>query len=163
MTNSEIHQCILDIKSWFLKKTSINVESASTVDLQRLHKAIDTDIPNLFKLFLSEINGGIYFLDKEFLQTNKIIEIQNQVEKSKRWRNGLLPFCGDEDSLLVIDTLNNDEILEWDSDDGIGNLISPNFIRFLENFRNGLLSGQYEFVEDIGMIEKITNTQKSHK
>lgn len=43
---------------------------------------------------------------------------------------------------------------EWDAD-GEGSTVDETFSLFLERFRNELLSGRCEYVEDLGVVEKI--------
>lgn len=74
MTGAEVEQCAFDIKSWFLRTAGESIRSiggASTVDIQRLEKSIDTRIPNEIKTLLTEINGGIYFFDKKLMSTEE--------------------------------------------------------------------------------------------
>lgn len=158
MSNAEIIQCVLDIKSWFsrTKGAALIKSAATTVDIQRLEKTIDTSLPESLSSLLLEVNGGIYFLDKPLLGTADIADIYGQVERSKQWKSGLVPFCGDETSLLVVDS-QSDEVYEWDSSDGLGDLIARNLLSYLEDYRNNLLSGHFEYFEDVGVIEKMTS------
>ena len=43
---------------------------------------------------------------------------------------------------------------EWDAE-GEGAVVADTFSLFLERFRNDLLSGRCEFVEGIGVVEKM--------
>lgn len=90
-------------------------------DFFRLEKTLDTGLPLPLKVLLTEIDGGIYFMDKPQLSCRALAELVAQLDdsRSKLWKSGrLLPFCGAEDSLLAID-LKTGEVVEWDSDDGI--------------------------------------------
>lgn len=49
---------------------------------------------------------------------------------------------------------------EWDAD-GEGTAVASTFSLFLESFRNELLSGRCEYVEDLGVIEKIAKKSSS--
>ncbi len=51
---------------------------------------------------------------------------------------------------------------EWDSEDGIGDLLSRSFSQYLEDYRNSLLEGHMEYLSDVGVIENMT-TAKSKK
>lgn len=46
---------------------------------------------------------------------------------------------------------------EWDAE-GEGTLVADTLSLFLERFRNDLLSGRCEFVEGIGVVEKMNAT-----
>ena len=43
---------------------------------------------------------------------------------------------------------------------GVGDTVADNVVQFLENYRNSLLSGRFEFLEDIGVIEKMGASKK---
>eukprot|EP01038_Epipyxis_sp_PR26KG_P006778 gene6778-9284_t len=163
MTGAELRQCILDIQNWFSRtKCERNMNGpASSADFQRLQKSLDMEITDDLKSLLGEINGGIYFMEKELLSTNKIIDIVSMVGGNKIWRESYIPFCGDENSMLMIDS-RDEGIYEWDSDDGKGDKIADNLCAFLEGYRNNLLSGQFDFLEEIGVIEKVSK-MKSKK
>lgn len=157
MSRAEAVQCTLDIKSWFSRtECGPNMNNgASSVDFQRLEKTMDTELPSALRVVLSEINGGIYFMEKRQMSTDDIADCFAKVERSKKWEAGLIPFCGDEDTMLVIDTQHDYKVHEWDSSDGLGDQVSSTLERFLEDYRNDLLSGHFEFLEDVGVIEKM--------
>ncbi len=156
MSTAEVVQCTLDIKSWFARTSckKFMVEGATSVDFQRLEKTIDTELPSALKAVLSEINGGIYFMDKKQMSTNQIADCFSRIEGSRQWKNGLVPFAGEDDSLLVIDTKHG-EVYEWDSSDGLGDMVAPSLEKYLEDYRNDILSRRVEFLEDVGVIEKM--------
>jgi hypothetical protein len=81
---------------------------------------------------------------------------------SSKWRNGIIPFCGDEGmGMLVIDTLDGAAVLEWDEDDGVGvDPIASSLASYLEGYRNQLLSGKCEFLGNAGVIEKVSKLRK---
>eukprot|EP00599_Poterioochromonas_sp_BG-1_P008657 CAMPEP_0173151250 /NCGR_PEP_ID=MMETSP1105-20130129/11458_1 /TAXON_ID=2985 /ORGANISM="Ochromonas sp., Strain BG-1" /LENGTH=163 /DNA_ID=CAMNT_0014066569 /DNA_START=3 /DNA_END=494 /DNA_ORIENTATION=+ len=157
MNNAEIEQSVLDIKSWFSRTKSGKRFNgpASNADLQRLEKAIDTRLPVALKALLLEVNGGLYFLDKKQLSSDEIQDIFAAHERKSSWREGLIPFAGEESSLLVIDTRRNDAVREWDEDEGLGDTLSDNIVRYLEEYRNNLLGGHFEFLDDVGVVEKM--------
>ena len=66
--------------------------------------------------------------------------------------------------MLVVDTTNAKEaVFEWDEDDGVSeDPIFPSLTAYLEDYRNRLLSGQCEFLEDCGVVEKM-GTKASRK
>jgi hypothetical protein len=157
MSGAESIQCATDIKSWFQRTDCVRYikNGASSVDFQRLEKSIDTELPNSLKILLAEANGGIYFLDKKMMGTEDIASCVSKFERSRDWKAGLIPFCGDDETLLVIDTRNYDGVYEWDTSDGLGDMVAPTMEKYLEDYRNSLLGGHFEFVEDIGVIEKM--------
>lgn len=134
--------------------------AATSVDIQRLEKSIDTQLPFALNVLLSEVNGGIYFLEKKLYSTNEIKDSFQDLEGSKKWKQGYVPFSGDDSTVLIVDTSNNDAVYEWDRDSGLGDEIASTFVRFLENYRNDLLSGHFEFLDDVGVIEKMGKARK---
>ena len=155
MTKEELTQCVLDIKSWFARN-GCDVERkacASSADFQRLQKAIG-DVPLGLQLLLSESNGGLYFEDKAALSAEEMISLVNEVESHDKWNNYLFPFCGDAGGMLAIN-VKSGKVVEWDEDDGSGDVLADTFNEYLESYRNSLLGGKFEFVKDVGAIEKV--------
>ena len=74
-------------------------------------------IPDTFRLLLSHINGNIFFMEKEAMSIEKIIKVVTKCSMSKLWDPLFLPFCGDEDDMIIIDT-DGGGVLEWDTQDG---------------------------------------------
>ncbi len=99
-------------------------------------------------------------MEKEQMSSETIMEVAMNLGGSKLWKHGLVPFCGDENALLAIDTEGRGEIVEWDADDGVGDIVAGNLSSFLEQYRNNLLSGQFEYLDDAGVIEKMTRGKK---
>lgn len=81
---------------------------------------------------------------------------------TRKWRNGLIPFCGDEGiGMLVVDTLQGTSVYEWDEEDGVSaESVSPSLASFLEGYRNQLLSGKCEYLGDAGVVERIAKQRK---
>lgn len=157
MNRAEVTQSVLDIKTWFSRTSCYKTmkDGASTVDIQRLEKTIDTQLPFALNVLLTEVNGGIYFLEKKLYDTNEIKDNLQDLEGSKKWKQGYVPFCGDESAVLIVDSNDGDAVFEWDRDTGLGDEVAGSFVRFLENYRNDLLGGHFEFLDDVGVIEKM--------
>lgn len=162
MNRAEISQSVLDIKAFFARHGASKLlgSAASTSDIQRLEKTIDNQLPFALNVLLSEVNGGMYFMERKQYSTEDIKDKVGDLEGSKKWKSGLIPFCGDDSTLLVIDTTSDDAVFEYDLDDGLGDKVAPNFVRFLETYRNDLLGGHFEYLEDCGVIEKMGKGRK---
>ena len=50
--------------------------------------------------------------------------------------------------------------MEWDEEDGINETLSDSFNEYVENYRNSLLEGKYEYLDSVGVIEKISGSRK---
>ena len=75
----------------------------------------------------------------------------------KHWKEEYIPFAVDlDDCFLIIDGTDAGAVYEY-SEDGKGKLISDSFPEYLEKFRDQLLSGKYEFIEDVGIVEKTSS------
>lgn len=157
----ELVQCIQDIKTCFVRSGCEPNLGASNSDLQRLQKAMDVDINEDINLYFAEVNGGIWFMDKIALSTEEIISICADLDSSNFWKSDYFPFCGDASSLLIINK--RGEVLEWDDEDGCGDIQADSFSDFLEKYRNSLLGGRHEFIADIGVVEKMSSHAPSNR
>ena len=85
-----------------------------------LEKTLDARLPAALKVLLTEVDGGVYFMEKKQLSCRMIADLLPKLEdlNPKLWpRERFIPFCGNEEALLAID-LKTDAVVEWDSDDG---------------------------------------------
>lgn len=156
MNTDEINQCVKDIVLWFRRNGCNAEDGAESNRFQSLEKASDLRVPIALETLLKEVNGGIWFMEKKLMSINEIIDCISEVDSSSLWKRYLIPFCGDSSDMIVIDT-NTDEVLEWDADDGLGDSLSKNLSSYLEDFRNNLISGKFEYMDDLGVIEKVTS------
>lgn len=152
----EVQQCVLDVLSWFKRggEWSEGGGKCTSSDFQRLEKTLDLELPGSLRALLAEVDGGLWFMDKASLTAQQIAETCAEKESSSHWKSGLLPFAGDDSTLLVIDTA-SDGVHEWDADDGLGDCLSDTLGAYLERYRDQLLSGQYEYLDGCGVIEKV--------
>ena len=88
-----------------------------------------------------------------------ILSLLGEIESSDRWNSYLFPFCGDQSSLVAINTRSG-KVVEWDEDDGSGDVLAESFSEYLEEYRNALLEGKYEYIDDVGAVEKVTKPRK---
>jgi len=156
---SEIRQCVVDIKSWFSRSGCESIEGCTSADLQRLEKTIDLEIPRALNALLSEANGGLWIMDKQSFDALRIAEVYAERESSKTWKRDYVPFAGNDDlsALLIVDASTAEAaVYEWDSDeDCLGDSVASSFGTFIETYRNDLLSGQFEYLDGCGVIEKV--------
>ena len=141
----------------------MRINGATTADLQRLEKTIDVELPRSLKFLLLESNGGLWYMEKEFMSCDSIAQVTSKFDGKKSWRQGIVPLCGDEGmGMLVVDTTTaKTAVYEWDEDDGIADdPIFQSLGAFLEDYRNRLLAGQCEFLDECGVIEKVAKARK---
>ena len=161
----EVTQSVLDIKSWFSRTGDWRDagKAATSADLQRLEKTIDLEIPKALSSLLTESDGGLWFMDKQSMGAEAVASTYSENERSSEWRRGFVPFAGDDSSLLIIDTEGGNGVYEWDTDSGLGDKVAPSLGQFLETYRDQLLSGQFEYLDGCGVIEKIGGGTKRGK
>jgi len=158
-SQGEVNQCVLDIKSWFARSDEFEEpKGASEVDLQRLMKTIDVELPRALESLLIEANGGLWFMDKASFSAAQIAETCSENDSNRNWRAGFLPFAGDDSTLLVIDSAGGNEVFEYEIDDGLGDCVAPSLGAYLESYRDQLLGGTFEFMGGIGCVEKFGGT-----
>ena len=106
MGREETEQCVLDIISFFQRNgvDKSKLDKASNADIQRLEKAIGMQVPYALNVLLMEANGGIHYMEREFMSCEKITEITDSLRNHALWRTNIIPIAGDESSLLAIDT-----------------------------------------------------------
>eukprot|EP01041_Mallomonas_annulata_P007037 gene7037-14313_t len=155
-SDEEIRQCSLDPG---LRRRVRTLKELLVLTVQGLEKATELSMPEGLAILLSVIDGHIWFMDKKMLSIEGILSTLSEVDSSKKWHHNFIPFCGDPSGMLVIDT-SSGEILEWDEDDGAGETVSSTFSSFLESYRNDLLAGHMEFLEDCGVIEAMSKPKK---
>lgn len=72
----------------------------------------------------------------------------------KGWKSSFIPFAVNLDgAALIADVGSRNAVFEF-GDDGKGSQLAPTLLQFLEEYRNRLLSGQFDFVEDVGLVER---------
>jgi hypothetical protein len=156
MSSAEVEQCVVDIKGWFIRmdrgKQKGGDGGASTADLEKLQKTIDSEIPKVLECLLREDNSSIYIFDKKLLSCDAIADMSAVMERSSGWKAGMTPFCGDDASALVVDKRNR--VYEWDSDEGVGDEVHASMTDYIEDYRNALLAGNFEFISGVGAVEK---------
>lgn len=69
-----------DIKSWFQRSKTFSCSSATSADIQKLEKSIDTEIPNALKSLLLETNGTLWYMEKQAMTTKRIGVIVMKLE-----------------------------------------------------------------------------------
>jgi hypothetical protein len=61
--------------------------------------------------------------------------------------------------MLVVNS-STEEVLEWDADDGLGDVVAGSFAEYLESFRDSLLAGRVEYLDGAGVIEKVSGGRR---
>ena len=160
---SETTQCVTDIKAWFQRQPEDWEEKAGapSADLQRLEKTLEFQMPSDLELLLTEANGGLWFMEKESFSIDTIRDKLMEYDGAKWWKGGLIPFAGDDSTLLVIDTNDDGAVFEWDIDETEPNdKLAPGLGAFLEQYRDQLLGGGSEYLSGCGVVEKVGASRK---
>ncbi|CAM9436261.1 unnamed protein product [Ascophyllum nodosum] len=162
MTRAERDQSVLDVASWWRKNAGNILEEsrgADDRDKQMLEKVIDANIPEELLSIMSIQDGQLWFSEKQALTCRAMVAAALEFEqRSRGWRHGLIPFAKDANgNFLVADTnARGCPVEEWNAE-GEVSAVSKTFSLFLECYRNDLLSGRCEYVDGIGIIEKVDN------
>jgi hypothetical protein len=112
MNRAEIAQSVLDIKAFFSRNgAGKNLGSgASSASLQRLEKTVDSKLPFALSVLLEEVDGGLYFMERKQYSASEMVEKFMDLDSGKKWKAGLIPFCGDDSTVLVVDTNDQDAV-----------------------------------------------------
>jgi hypothetical protein len=72
----------------------------------------------------------------------------------KGWKASFVPFAANVDGAALVTDMDARSAVSEFGDDGKGRQVSPSLAQYLEEYRNRLLSGQFDFVEDVGLVER---------
>jgi len=159
----EVEQAVLDVVTWFKEHARPlaleKIEGASDADLMKVEKIAD-NFPSALSKLLRCLNGGIYFGQCCLFSTKEIIEWGEKCAKmSSKWNESWIPIATDVDgNLILIDA--EGAVREWDADAELlsKELIAASFATYLEDYRNKLLSGHMEYIEDVGIVEAVSTS-----
>ena len=159
----ELTQAVEDIKAWFERAPEewSGTEGAPSADLQRLEKTMETQMPHELELLLNKANGGLWFMEKESFSIDTIRDKLMEYDGDKWWRPSLIPFAGDDSTLLVIDTKGDNGVFEWDvGESEPSEKLADSLGAFLEQYRDLLLGGGTEYLSGCGVVEKVGASRK---
>ena len=177
MTEAESEQCVNDVLAWFKRSADLEIEAAEEEEVQPIEKAAGSSLDTTLSYLLTTCSAGIWFGDKMGMTASNIVDTCAVEDFS-----GGIPFaaCVDDEFYLVVHeskypqptnikpfastnfplhsipplASTGGEVREWTQDDGYGETFADSFKDYLEEYRNALLGGKYEFVEDCGCMEK---------
>ena len=158
MNEDEFLQCLQDVENWFERNGAadelkpMSVPSAEDVEgLAKRAGGLDRGL----ELVLKRCQKRIYFLDKELLSLQEIHRSLDDLEESKGWEEGVVPFAKDmQDGFFGVD--GRGRMVEID-DEGDVSEYASSFSDFLEGYRNDMLSSALEYMgEDLGVVEILT-------
>eukprot|EP00941_MAST-03F_sp_MAST-3F-sp1_P001270 g1270.t1 len=150
MSSSEEKQCILDIKSWYSDHTDLRLVGASTDKIKKLRKLIGStsSFPQLLESLLKEMNGKIWIYEQQLLSVSEIIEAFETTGSS------YFPVSRDLDDDYLCIRLKDGSLVSFSESDGPAkDEDAPSLSDWLEKFRNSLMAGRLEYVEDCGFTE----------
>lgn len=154
MDADECDQCIHDIVSWFERKAELEAASERNSDLEALEKSLGMELPDALRSLLKKQSGGLWFDEYKSMTAEDIMNAADKASSISGWRSSFVPFAGDADgALLIIDVDARTAVFEF-GEDGKGKQLAPSMSQFLEDYRNRLLSGQFDYVEDVGLVER---------
>lgn len=96
----------------------------------------------------------MWFYEFKALSHLEIIDQLDQVSAWPRWKPDYIPFASDiDETVLMIDLDDEGAIYEYSSE-GKGKLVADTLDKYLEHYRDTLLSGKCEFIEECGVCEQ---------
>uniref|UniRef100_A0A7S1XMT8 Knr4/Smi1-like domain-containing protein n=1 Tax=Phaeomonas parva TaxID=124430 RepID=A0A7S1XMT8_9STRA len=155
MSAEEQDQCVMDVVSWFQRHSEDGLRGADRGSVEALRKSLGVDVPEILERLWCEADGGVWFGDKELLSVQRLEKLFADLEGGAGFREGFLPLATDVDgNLLIVDTGSPAmPVFEFD-DDGLGDKLAASVVNFMEEQRNNLLSGNFEYIECCGVVEK---------
>ncbi|TYZ58863.1 hypothetical protein PybrP1_000499 [[Pythium] brassicae (nom. inval.)] len=154
MDEDERDQCIHDVVSWFQRKAKLRASAVSNADLDDLEQALGTELPEALRSLLTKQSGGIWFDEYKSLAAEDVAGAAETLSGVKGWKKSFVPFAVNLDgAALVTDAGSRSAVFEF-GDDGSGGQLAPTLLQYLEEYRNRLLSGQFDFVDDVGLVER---------
>ncbi|KAL3662602.1 hypothetical protein V7S43_012454 [Phytophthora oleae] len=155
MDVDERDQCIRDIVSWFQRKADLESAVEKSADIEVLEKTLGMELPEELRSLLTTQSGGIWFDDYKSLSADDIINKAEALSSVKGWNSSLIPFAANVDGgALVTDTDSRNAVFEFNEDGKGDRVLAPTLLEYLEKYRNRLLSGKFDFVEDVGLVER---------
>lgn len=99
-------------------------------------------------------NGGMPLYDFTSLSCAQIAEASQEGRGSSTWQHDAVPVARNpEGDLLVV---HGKGVSTWSADDGLGSVDCGSLSAYLEAYRNKMLGGHVEYVEDCGIMELST-------
>lgn len=83
-----------------------------------------------------------------------MLDVSNNLSSNSHWQPDLIPFAKDSDDALLVVKGSDGGVYDWHADEGLGDTHASSLLAYLEHYRNDLLSMKFEFIEDIGVVEK---------
>jgi hypothetical protein len=88
------------------------------------------------------------------LTLQEIIRTAETLSSVSGWKPSFVPFAADVDGTALVSDAASKNVVFVFGDDGKGALLAVTLSAYLEGYRNRLLSGQFDFVEDVGLVER---------
>lgn len=169
-----------------------DMAGASDADISELTDAIGDGraLPKALVHLLSRCNGGMYIREYTLLSTTAIAKAIADNSSSETWDTGFVPVAmdldenylgvcyarsaaddgggggkdADEGSDSKHGGAERPYVTEWSASEGLAGRKAATFEDYLEVLRNELLSNKFEFIEDVGLVEKMASPVKAaHK
>lgn len=156
MMPAEIRQCVADLVGWFEKRNKSATSGAGATDSQLKKLTLPLAMEELYL----QTNGNlIWFDDKKMVSLREAERLKVEMKEHNPKDDHYFPFGNDdEDDLLVVDC-ETEAVYEYEIYDGLGHKITDSFSDYLERYRNDILADHYEFIEEMGVIEKVGNSR----
>jgi len=154
MTTAEMRQCAKDIVAWFRQHAALEAKGADPSVLDELGKK--RDLPLALEELYREAQSGLWFEGYQLIHPQSVGKMLAEVDAP------YVPFASDiDDALLVAD--GDGAVYEWELGEGRGDRVAASCADYLEAYRNKLLEGRFEYMEDDGCVETMASAPSRGK
>jgi len=108
----------------------------------------------VWQMCLAAHDGGMPLYDFTALSCEQIGQATQEGRSSSKWQDDMVPVARNpEGDLLVVHAKG---VSTWSGEDGLGSVEAVSLAAYLEGYRNKMLGGHVEYVEDCGIMELST-------
>ena len=108
----------------------------------------------VWQMCLAAHDGGMPLYDFTALSCDEIGLATQEGRSSSKWQDDMVPVARNpEGDLLVVHAKG---VSTWSGEDGLGSVEAVSLAAYLEGYRNKMLGGHVEYVEDCGIMELST-------
>uniref|UniRef100_A0A6U2EFG3 Uncharacterized protein n=1 Tax=Hemiselmis andersenii TaxID=464988 RepID=A0A6U2EFG3_HEMAN len=153
MSDEELKQCVLDMETWLVANAgSAGSEFAGAAGASKeLIDGLPASAPAALKGLLGVHDGKLPLLDFVGLACAEIVSEASAAKGSGKWQDDYVPIAKNPDGDLLVTCASG--VHRWDSELGLGSAESASLSAHLEQYRNLMMQGKLEYVEDCGIME----------
>ena len=114
------------------ENTKVIYEKKSYEIVNSFYKNLKIEVPKIIKKFFLLNEKKIQIDDFELYEIQELEKILHDFVINIHWKNSLFPLGRDEDgNIVMVDIFNNNQIVLWNINNGIEEIIADSFEKFL--------------------------------